>query len=722
MPIWSSVRDRGARHVAHYRDVVVAGDPGLMRLRLAIRASATAAAAAVVLSGIATRVGQPSTVTILGAAIAMLGTVLLSDATLGAEKKTLALMPLVAGGTVLLGTMAAPNVWASTAAFCAVIFVAVYVRRYGPRESALGTIGFMGYFFSLYFSTSFRGSVVSIPWTEGAIIVATAIAYLVRFDIVRERPQQVLESTLRAFEARARIIFDDLAVLAEESDVTKRRRISRRLHRGTTRLNETALALEDQVGANRGAGVAEPVRSWVELIFDIELAVETLADAIRELSGAGVFEEGRRHLVGLAHALRQIVGRMRSPVAREEAMRRLYAANTAREPPLFDTWQTAMHTVHVLDTLDPWPPPTATGDRAQSLIGSGGPSITWVAGATRDRLSPTVRLAIQATVAGALSMFVGRQISSTRWFWAVIAAFVVFFRATTLGETLARAWQRTLGTVGGVVAGLIVAQLVGRDPHVALALIFVGLFGAYYFFRASYSWMIGFITTVLALIYTVLGRYSRELLYIRLVETLAGAIIGAVVAAFVFPAHSSVKLRALAGDLIRKAARSVADATAAGESAEDPAAGGRAAPRRRVSKTRDVDRALQALWQAAMPLMGRNMLVAVSPITQSADNASALVYSIRQLESSMSGDILAGEGPLISAAGRELADACIAVADALESGQRPIMHGPRELIGRLRQEELRSASGARNDPARWLERIDRIVTDLAHTSGGADPA
>ena len=716
--------------VAHVSDVVVASDPGLMRLRLAIRASATAAVSALVLSRLAAWTGHPVSVTIIGVAIGMLGTVVLSDATLEDEKKTLALVPLVAGAAAALAMLTASSVWASSGGFCAVIFASVYVRRYGVRATALGVIAFIGYFFALYFASYFGGGVSAIPWTEGAIVLSGAIAYVIRFGVVRERPQAVLEETLLAFEARARVMFDDLAVLAMASGAGTRHRVSRRIRRAAIRLNETALALGDQVGADRADAVADAAAPWVAVIFDMEMAVNTLAEAIRELSGPGVFDEGRRHLADLAGALRQLVGRTRVPHARAKADGHLYAGCTAREPALHATCRDAHHAIHALDTCRPWPHPTACGDRAQSLLGAGAPLVAPVPRPPGEWFSPPLRLAIQATIAGGLSMVAGRQISSVRWFWAVISAFVVFIRANTIGETLSRGWQRTLGTMGGVAGGVIVAQLVGGDPHVALGLIFVGLFGAYYFYRVSYAWMIGFITAALALLYTVLGRYSQELLYIRLVETLAGAIIGIVVATIVLPERSSVKLRWLTADVIRMAARSIIDATrvdAAGDATRIPTseatatdAGRAALKRRRISDARAVDRALQNLWLAATALMGRNTPLAASPITRCAHNAAALVYALRQLGAATSDGLPAAVATQVSDAGHQLADACIAVAEAMESGRRPVMHGPRELIARLHADEACGASAPAGGPARWLERIDRIVTDLASTAGASE--
>jgi hypothetical protein len=62
------------------------------------------------------------------------------------------------------------------------------------------------------------------------------------------------------------------------------------------------------------------------------------------------------------------------------------------------------------------------------------------------------------------------------------------------------------------------------------------------------------------------------------------------------------------------------------------------------------------------------------------------------------------------------------VADALEAGQRPVMPSPRDLVGALHGDATHTSSAARSEPARWLERIDRIVTDLVHTTDGSGAA
>src|SRR5262249_35921059 len=75
-------------------------------------------------------------------------------------------------------------------------------------------------------------------------------------------------------------------------------------------------------------------------------------------------------------------------------------------------------------------------------------------------LLPTTRQAIQVSVAASLAIIIGELVSPARWFWAVIAAFVIFAGTNSWGETLTKGWQRMLGTALGVPSGMVVATLV----------------------------------------------------------------------------------------------------------------------------------------------------------------------------------------------------------------------------------------------------------------------
>ncbi len=153
----------------------------------------------------------------------------------------------------------------------------------------------------------------------------------------------------------------------------------------------------------------------------------------------------------------------------------------------------------------------------------------------QDGLRITTRQAVQVGVAGALAIVAGELISPSRWYWAVIAAFVIYAGTASSGETLSKGWQRVLGTVGGVIAGVLVAVLVGGNTPISLVLIGACIFFAFYLVQVSPAFMMFWITTMLALLYGLLGQFSVGLLLVRLEETAAGAAIGIVVAYLVLP-------------------------------------------------------------------------------------------------------------------------------------------------------------------------------------------
>src|SRR5699024_8425808 len=96
------------------------------------------------------------------------------------------------------------------------------------------------------------------------------------------------------------------------------------------------------------------------------------------------------------------------------------------------------------------------------------------------RMRPTTRAAIQVACAGAAAIFFGELVSSTRWYWAVITAFVVFAGTGSRGELLIKAWRRTVGTLLGVIAGVGVAVLVSGYPMLQLAAVLCCVFLGFY--------------------------------------------------------------------------------------------------------------------------------------------------------------------------------------------------------------------------------------------------
>ena len=571
-------RDRRAGVVRHMLDVLIASDPGLTRTRSAARATLTAAAASLALVPLAHWRREPAALVLAGIVVGVMAAARTYEDSLGARRVTMVLAIPVGLATVGVGSMAASRPWLVQLLLCVVVFGGTFARRYGPRGSTLGLIAFMSYFFSLFAPAGAN----DLALTSLSIVSSVAIAYIVTFGLVRERPGRLLDRLRAAFRARAASVLDSLASLTFARGQLRWQR--HRLRVTLARLHDAALALEDEAEARRHRGAAAD--RWAMDVFRTELAVETLAhevDALRR-TGAPARERARVATRIAALGMRVRDGQRHAPGPADAVLGEALTASGGITP------------------LGPNPDATA---------------------APLTAIEPTLRLSLQAAIAAAIATIAGHPVSSARWYWAVVGAFVVFMRATNRAESLSRAWQRVLGTMGGVALGVVVAQVVGGNRTAAVILLFASVFGAFYFSGLSYAWMMVFFTTALALLYDTMGNYSSALLQLRLEETVIGAGIGAVVASVVLPAPARASIERRAIDLLAAADRAVAALTAS-DAASLPL-------RARLRWARDVDRAVQRLRQATSPAWEINAPLRAPPYMESVRPAVELAYAVRHL-------------------------------------------------------------------------------------------
>jgi len=214
-------------------------------------------------------------------------------------------------------------------------------------------------------------------------------------------------------------------------------------------------------------------------------------------------------------------------------------------------------------------------------------------GSRAARLRPTTRQAIQVAIAASLAIIAGELLSPARWYWAVIAAFVIFSGTTSRGDILTKGGQRLLGTALGVPAGVLIATAVGGNTAWSLVLIFVCLFAGFYLVKVSYLMMF-WITTMLALLYGLLGQFSVGVLVLRIEETAIGAVIGVGVAVLVLPTST----RTTIGD----AARTFLDTLAELIEAATQNLLGERTPQNLTEQARALGQDLQQLRTSAKPL------------------------------------------------------------------------------------------------------------------------
>ena len=536
---------------------LIGSDPGLLRLRMAVRTTAALACALVVLSLLTKATGQPLTVALLGVVITMIAARSVNEPDPRQQRITMALVPLPGALSITAATLLAAHPIAADVVFVAVVFVAVYVRRFGARGRALGMVAFMSYFITLYL----RAGLSELPWLIVAVVVGTVCTFVMSTYVLPDQPERVLRSTIRALRARMAIVIDTTAEAVRTGRLDERRR--RYMRARTLRLNETALMVQDQIEdeANpamlyRGVS-AEQLSPW---LFDAELAIEWVATAGRRAAvlatenPSAIPAATRAELVTalslLSRAIRTpqegglrqaashaqlLLDQQQSASADEDegnaAVRRLClaiinAATATAEVRALVEGAVAGHTAPTENPENADSPPPASDDEQPE-----------------QGLRQTTRQAIQVSVAASLAIVIGASLAPTRWYWAVIAAFVIFAGTNSWAETLTKGWQRLLGTVLGVPCGLLVATLFAGDKTASLAAIFACLFCAFYFMTVTYSLMTFWITTMLALLYGLLGEFSVGVLMLRIEETAIGAVIGIAVAILVLPTNARTAIR-----------------------------------------------------------------------------------------------------------------------------------------------------------------------------------
>lgn len=206
---------------------------------------------------------------------------------------------------------------------------------------------------------------------------------------------------------------------------------------------------------------------------------------------------------------------------------------------------------------------------------------------------PTTRAAVQVAVGSALAMVGGEFLSSQRWYWAVLTCWIVFLNTASTGEILVKGYRRLLGTVLGVLAGIVLAGVVGQHTWTAFALVLVLVFAMFYTAPLSYTLMSFFVTAALGLLYTLLHTYSLSVLVLRVEETALGAACGVIAAAFVLPVRTDRRTN----DLLVTVLERLDEVT---EAAVDQLSGG--TPVELLDQARDLDQALADLRAATQPL------------------------------------------------------------------------------------------------------------------------
>lgn len=535
------------------RDRLVASDPGARRLRLACSAILAVGIAVVALLPF----GPGTPVLLVGAIGAAVTTFTVHDTTPPQQAVTLALS-VVAGGCALTaasaGSAAGPL---DGIVFVSLIFVAVYAQRFGPRGLALGSISFILFFFAMFLRTQ----VAQVPQLLAAFGTGVAANAIVRFALLPRRPAAELLRLRRAVRGRlgavARAAANHLASGTEHSKA--------RLRRSNTRLHECVLLVEDTAD---DVVDERAVAAFRRRAIELELAVQWLSSTTERTCAEDLPPAVRADLVAALREFRALIERdpRELPMISDSAefSKLLVGGSSLGERPQpGGELRRALAELALADVnaqriaeRDYSAEPLETGDDADT---------TDAPEEERTKVfafDNQTRSAIQALIGGGLAVAGGELVSPQRWYWAVLTVFVVFLGTSTAGATLVKGARRVAGTFVGIAGGVLATLLAGGLLPLTIAMIVLCVFAMVYIARVSQTIMAFFITTMLGLIYSLLGTFSFAVLGLRLAETAVGALAGLLAAVIFVP----VRTRAVMLDDVAEVLRQLSDfLEAAGE-------------------------------------------------------------------------------------------------------------------------------------------------------------
>ncbi|MEU5122421.1 FUSC family protein [Streptomyces asoensis] len=726
---------------ARSRDRVAASDPGLLRLAAGLRTVGAISLTLAVLSLLGADVSH----LVAGAIAAMVATFAIREKQRDRQAVTLAVGLPVAFASMSLAALLSSRAVAGDVFFVALIFCAVYGRRFGDRGTALGLIGFQVYFLSLFVGVT--GS--TLPGFYASLGVAFGCSAVARFALVPQTPAGILQRLREAFRARlAQLIDAQLDLLdAGPDDVEK---IVAQVREGTARLHETAMMIQGRL--DEGTRDEATARLVQRRIADAEIAAERLgllvltarsaerADTLTlHLPGAPLPEGGHlpvrdESLDVLRRDLRALGLLVRLPVAEGTAMahvrnrllgyreeENLPRASPAVRDVFRGVGEAARAVLGLRIALDgpqdesDDSPETARSreelDAEDAAMGGGEPDEEAPAQETGLR-RPTTRAAVQVAVGSSLAIVGGELLSAHRWYWAVLTCWIVFINTASTGEILVKGYRRLLGTVLGVVAGIALAGLVGHHTWTAFAVVLLCVFAMFYTAPLSYTLMSFFVTAALGVLYTLLHTYSMSVLVLRVEETALGAACGIVAAALVLPVRTDRRTNELLTTVLDR----LTDVT---EAAVEQLSGG--PPADLLDLARDLDQALADLRAATQPL--------THPVTPLRTRRETARYVVALLETcayharalAATAELLPTQrsitaDPRLRRAGRRIVANIAAIAERVadERSTDEVLTGP-SVAALLSSGGPDSASYGRvtDRVLRHLQRLDEAVVGLA---------
>ncbi|MGE6202282.1 FUSC family protein [Guptibacillus hwajinpoensis] len=551
---------------------LTATDPGRTRLHQAARITISVFSSVMTMLWLTTILGISFTPAILAGVVSLLSLLLVNDDTDKKKKITALLLVISSIIWLTLRTLLSSIPFVTDGLFLLVIFFAYYLQHYGFRYFGLFMIAFL----SIYFSTLLKLQPSDLLGFILGIVVGGAYSYLYHFILFRNRPKRQLSRSMKSFHIQTNLTLD--LVLDAIADPTPNRYRALLLKRDVRTLNEYAQVISSQLTTTDPGEVwsgidAEQLRMYV---FDAEMLIETLYPAVKRMKELHALEhnEVRKLLYKVVESIRDaevlrshdIVGNLKQTQTVIEELKnqliQLRISNHQNKDWLWLIRRIESIANHLIESSN------ELGARRMANIEEkvrlDDPEEVKKENIQENEKSnqprAATRKALQAIVAGAVAIFLGYFLSPTHQYWVLLSAFVVLLGTDTVGMTLQKAFQRSLGTIFGAVAGFGLAHLLEGRLVLELIALFCCIFMAFYLLSISYAMMMFWMTMLIAIMYDfILGGITEQILIARVFDTLAGAFIGFLAAAVIYPKTTREKVADTAEDFLNKLTEYVSD-------------------------------------------------------------------------------------------------------------------------------------------------------------------
>ncbi|GAA3949113.1 FUSC family protein [Gordonia caeni] len=529
-------------HVPFWRRVLVATDPGRLRLINACTVAIAVLISTVIAWLLVTFAHADHALLAMGAFLALQMGLVVKDPVDRDRVVSTALLavPIVTG--LCVATLLARWHWLEIVVFVGVGGTATWLRRFGPRAWAVGAMAFFAYFFALFL----RPSLDQLPEFCLVAVCAVGSVLLVRLATARPHPQRRIAVLLAELRGAGSGALAAAIATAPGDDLSKT------LHTRLARVDTVSRSINAwQTQFSTGHVIDCDATTFATRVLDARIDTDHACLEIAERLRDGDPDLTRLVAEPVADLGSVLASRTPPDAVRataERAAARLSARRSATPAQaaaaITDRAVIAQARLREVDLRHPLPEPERPADPgpAPGPATPGAPVPPWWQ--PWKRWAATTRMAVQVMVATGLATIVGEAISADRWYWAVLTAFIVFVGTTTRGAILTRASHRVLGTFAGVTVGFALALLLDGNVPGLIVMCVGAVFCTLYFGPLLYAVQAFFMTVVLTAMYGLLGVLDRHILELRLAETVAGAAIGVICAYLVFSTSSRPALRA----------------------------------------------------------------------------------------------------------------------------------------------------------------------------------